>query len=60
MDRGEAPGQERHLPDEIKESAHYKASTQWGKSILPGSHASQQRDHPYTRERKSSDIRPKR
>lgn len=46
MDKGEAPGQERHLPDDVKNSAQYRQSTQWGKTIEPGSHASQQKDYP--------------
>lgn len=57
MDKGEVPGCERHLPDDIKESAQYKASTEWGKDVVLGSHASLQRDHPYARERKSSGSR---
>lgn len=46
MDKGECPGVERHLPDEIKESAQYIESTTWGKQPSPGSHATKQRDYP--------------
>lgn len=54
MDKGQDPGGVRHLPDDIKQSPQYLASTTWGKHDSPGSHASMQQDHPYTRERESS------